>query len=146
MDTPSRHMTRDQAKGRARDLRKSLAEEGVAISHAQALERVSRELGFRDWNTASARLSNTPVEPFNVGDRVTGVYLKRRFSGEILALRKMADGQAYSVSLALDKAVDVSDFDSFSVLRHRITGTVSDQGRSWSRTSDGHPHLVLERE
>ena len=39
---------RDQAKARARELRAELAASSTPISHAEALERVAAELGYRD--------------------------------------------------------------------------------------------------
>ncbi|WP_277601776.1 glyoxalase superfamily protein [Brachybacterium saurashtrense] len=53
------HLTPDEAKSAARALRRSLAASGIDISHAQALEHVAHQLGFRDWNTATAQLSRS---------------------------------------------------------------------------------------
>lgn len=50
-------LTSDDAKAAARSLRRTLADTGVTISHSRALEIVAAQLGFADWNTASARLS-----------------------------------------------------------------------------------------
>ena len=72
--------TRVQAKARARQLK---AESADPISLSAALEIVAKEMGFRDWNTASARLSNVPDSQWQVGERVSGTYLKRQFSGRI---------------------------------------------------------------
>ena len=63
---------RDQAKARARELRAELAAAGTPISHSEALECVAKELGYRDWNTASARLFNMPEVVLQVGDQVAG--------------------------------------------------------------------------
>lgn len=49
-------LTRDDAKTAARALRQGLAEADIPISHGRSLEIVARQLGFADWNTASARL------------------------------------------------------------------------------------------
>ncbi|MCR3718604.1 MULTISPECIES: glyoxalase superfamily protein [Prauserella salsuginis group] len=51
------HFTLNDAKMAARTLRRSLAATDVIISHSRALEIVSQQLGFTDWNTASAHLS-----------------------------------------------------------------------------------------
>ena len=40
----------------AKALRRVLAERGTELSHGEALECVARQLGWRDWNTLSARL------------------------------------------------------------------------------------------
>lgn len=136
---------RDQAKARAREIRAELALAGTPISHSEALERVAHELGYRDWNTASARLSNEPEVPLQVGDQVAGSYLKKPFTGRVLSVREMAGGTAFEITLDFDEPVDVVEFDSFSAFRKRINATVSSGGVSFSKTSDGVPHLVVER-
>ncbi|HAE26471.1 MULTISPECIES: glyoxalase superfamily protein [Hyphomonas] len=137
--------TRDLAKARAREIRADLAKAGTPISHSEALEWVAKELGYRDWNTASARLSNMPEVVLQVGDQVAGRYLKQAFDGRVLAVREMAGGTAFEVTLEFDEPVDVVEFDSFSNFRQRITTTVSSGGVSFSKTSDGVPHLTVER-
>lgn len=47
-------MTIDEAKRAARVLREQLLEAG--LTHSRALEIVAQQLGYQDWNTASARL------------------------------------------------------------------------------------------
>lgn len=136
---------RDQAKARARELRAELAAGGTPISHAEALERVAAELGYRDWNTASARLSNEPDVPLQVGDLVAGRYLKQAFTGRVLGVREVAGGAAFDVTIRFDEAVDVVEFESFSNLRTQVQITVSAAGVSAFRTSDGVPHMVVER-
>ncbi len=44
------------AKQAAQVLRTELVGDGSALGHSRSLEIVARQLGFRDWNTASARL------------------------------------------------------------------------------------------
>jgi hypothetical protein len=124
-------------------LRKNLFSRGVAITHAQALERVAAELGFRDWNTAVARLSNDPEFAVQVGDMVSGTYLKQAFTARVLAVRVLSGGSHFNVTLHLDEPVDVVRFDSFSSFRQRVNATVDDTGVSPAKTSDGQPHLVI---
>lgn len=138
--------TRAQAKARARELRAEAANLGESMSHARALEAVARELGHRDWNTASARLSNQPEIPLQTGERVTGRYLKQAFRGRVHGVRELAGGMGYEVTLHFDEPVDVVEFESFSGLRQRVTAMVSEDGVSWSKTSDGVPHLIVQRE
>lgn len=145
MQTVNRPANRKQAKQRARDMRAELMSRGETISHAQSLERVAHELGYRDWNTASARLSNLPETAFQVGDEVIGKYLKKAFQGRLLAVRSLDDGSAFTVTVHFDEPVDVVEWESFSALRQRVTATVSPEGVSWNKTSDGHPHMTLER-
>ena len=54
-------LTLDDAKTAARALRRALAAADVTISHSRALEIVATQLGFVDWNTASAQLSAQPA-------------------------------------------------------------------------------------
>ena len=135
--------TRVQAKARARQLK---AESAVPISLAAALERVAKDMGFRDWNTASARLSNTAAASWQIGERVSGQYLKREFSGRIHGVREMQAGSGYEVSIHFDEPVDVVEWDSFTSHRQRVTAKVSPEGVSWAKTSDGVPHLIVAPE
>ncbi|WP_291075057.1 glyoxalase superfamily protein [Hyphomonas sp.] len=137
--------TRDAAKARARELRLEAGTAGHTISHSKALELVAAELGYRDWNTASARLSNTPEAPCQLGDQVAGRYLKQPFEGRVLAIRELAGGMGYEVTLHFDVPVDVVAFDSFSAHRQRVSAMVGGDGKSWAKTSDGQPHLIIEQ-
>lgn len=138
--------TRALAKAQAREIRAASVQAGHSMSHAQALEEVARQLGYRDWNTASARLSNQPEIPLQVGERVSGRYLKQPFSGRVHAVRELAGGMGYEIVLHFDEPVDVVEFDSFSGLRQRVQGLISEDGVSWQKTSDGVPHLVVQRD
>ena len=132
-----------QAKQRAKIMRKDLFSRGIKISYGQALERVAVEIGYRDWNTAVARLSNEPPFRIQVGDTVSGAYLKQPFTGQVLAVREIGGGSHYEVTLHFDEPVDVVSFDSFSAFRQRVNVTVDDTGVSPSKTSDGEPHIVI---
>jgi hypothetical protein len=138
-------VTRDQAKARARELRAELSATGTQVSHAEALERVAAELGYRDWNTASARLSNEPEVQLQVGDRVVGRYLKQPFTGRVLGVREVSGGAALEVTIRFDEAIDVVEFESFSNFRTQVQITVSAGGVSPMKTSDGVPHMTVER-
>lgn len=144
MPIPVKPVTRAQAKQRARKLREQARTSGHPISHSQSLEMIASALGYRDWNTASARLSNRPEASLQVGEEVSGLYLGVPFEGRLLALREMADGQAFQVTIHFDDPVDVVAFDSFSAFRQRVTATVSPDGVSWDKTSDGRPHMIVE--
>ena len=135
--------TRVQAKARARQLK---AESAAPISLATALEIVAKDMGFRDWNTASARLSNAAATSWQVGERVSGQYLKRAFSGRIHGVRELQAGSGYEVTIHFDEPVDVVDWDSFASHRQRVTAMVSPEGISWAKTSDGVPHLIVAPE
>lgn len=137
--------TREHAKVRAKQLRAEAAGNGKAISHSQALEQVARENGFGDWNVMSARLGNAPEINFSIGDEVSGQYLKQAFSGRVKAVRELSGGYAMEVVFDFDEPVDVVTFDSFSAWRKRVKATLTTQGISFAKTSDGVPQMVVER-
>lgn len=130
-------------KAMAKALRRALEAQGTMVSHAQSLELIARQHGARDWNTLHARLStqNAPSE-LVLGAQVTGEYLGQIYIGKIIALSGPAGHR--NVEIALDQPVDTVRFDSFSNWRHRIRGTIGENGRSFRRTSDGTPHLTVE--
>lgn len=135
--------TISQAKQAAKQLRAALAEQGEAISHAQALERVAQRHGFRDWNAFHAALRDWRPKGWEVGGRVTGRYLSQPFAATVLAADQFRPGW-FRLVLDLDAAVDVVRFDSFSNLRKRIRVEVGPEGHSKERTSDGTRHVALE--
>ncbi|RMQ51027.1 hypothetical protein ALQ04_02227 [Pseudomonas cichorii] len=53
----------EQAKQMAKRLRASLATRNQELSHSAALELVAQQLGYKDWNTASAMLEPASTEP-----------------------------------------------------------------------------------
>ncbi len=134
--------TIDQAKARAKALRAELTAQGREISHSAALELVAKAHGFHDWNTLHARAGNRPQPPVQVGDITAGRYLGQEFLAEVIGITALSEGR-YEVELQLAEAVDVVTFDSFSNFRSRIRKVVDSAGRSFDRTSDGVPHLVL---
>ncbi|MBL3609650.1 glyoxalase superfamily protein [Rhodovulum sulfidophilum] len=138
MTQPSLGTVKTQAKA----LRQALQAQGTAISHAQALELIARQYGARDWNTLHARLGqrNAPAE-LALGTKVTGHYLGQTYSGVIVALSGPSGNR--HVEIALDQPIDTVRFDSFSNWRHRIRGTIGEDGRSSRKTSDGSPHLTV---
>jgi len=132
-----------KAKDQAKRLRAGLAESGTDLSHAQALELLAHQHGFRDWNTFHAAIGNRPPEDWAPGGRVTGSYLSQPFVATILSVGRVQPGW-FCLVLDLEEAVDVVAFDSFSNFRKRIRGIVGPQATSRERTSDGQPHLVLD--
>nr|WP_321510727.1 glyoxalase superfamily protein [uncultured Celeribacter sp.] len=139
-----KHPSIEAIKTQAKALRQALQAQGTAVSHAQSLELVARQHGARDWNTLHARLiqRNAPPE-LALGDRVTGQYLGQTYRGKVVSLSGPATHR--KVEIALDQPVDTVRFDSFSNWRHRIRGTVGEDGRSARKTSDGTPHLTIEK-
>ena len=138
-------MTVDDAKSEAKALRAARRAEGVAISHAEALELVAHAHGAKDWNTLHARLAlrNTPP-PLTLGDRVRGRYLGQAFTGRIIGLSGPVSRR--EIEIRFDAPVDVVTFASFSNLRRQVKATIDETGRSHGQTSDGVAQLVVERE
>ena len=131
-----------EAKEQAKRLRAKLAEQGTTVSHANALELVAHNNGFRDWNTFHAAMGNRSPEDWAAGGRVRGRYLSQPFEATVIAVEMVRPGW-FRLTLDLDEAVDVVTFDSFSNFRKRIRAVVGPAGTSRERTSDGTPHLEL---
>ena len=141
-------MTRDlptiaKAKQEAKRMRAILAEQGEAISHAQALEPVAQQHGFRGWNAFHAEMRDHPPRSWTVGGRVTGRYLSQPFAATVLAADQLQPGW-FQLVIDLDEAVDVVQFESFSNLRKQIRFEVGPDGHSKERTSDETPHVELD--
>jgi len=133
-------------KAEARALRSERQQAGMPISHGEALETVARAHGFRDWNTARAAYPDRAVVPAQVGERVSGTYLKQPFTGMVLGVEmKQTDHALFDVTVLFDEPVDVITFASFSSFRQRVKTTVNLHGVSPARTGDGEPHMRLRR-
>ena len=135
-------------KEQAKRLREELARQGTNISHSAALERISKAMGYRDWNTLSAAsrsaMANVPRTgcPVAIGEEVSGRYLHQPFHGVVHDITTVSP-HAFHVTIKLDEAIDVVSFDSFSSFRSRLTGTIGSDGKTAAKTSDGRPHLEL---
>ncbi|WP_420404940.1 glyoxalase superfamily protein [Nisaea sp.] len=135
----------EDLKFSARELRRDLAAQGSGISHGQALERIAVDLGFKDWNTLSAAVRRQSTKcPVSKGERVTGHYLGQRFTATVIDAHALDLHSRYRVSLHFDEPVDVVTFDSFSAYRQRVTCTLTPDGSTPQRTSNGKPQLVLD--
>jgi hypothetical protein len=133
-----------ELKTQAKRLRTALAENGQSLSHAQALELVSKQHGFRDWNTACASARNSSPRSFKVGDRVTGTYMQQAFAGEIRGLSKVGQNDHIRVDVQFDQPVDVVTFDSFSSYRSRVNCVIDEDGIAVKKTSNGEPYLKIK--
>ncbi|MCU0789537.1 MAG: glyoxalase superfamily protein [Nitratireductor sp.] len=133
-------------KEQARRLRGALNASGGQLSHAQALEMVAKQHGHRDWNTAHALAGNAPAgPPVELMQQVSGRYLGQAFTGTVIGVMAQGAPDRWKVTLQLDEPVDVVTFESFSAFRHRITGTINADRRTSEKTSNGEPHLVIDR-
>ncbi len=140
----SRHLPSNaEAKRQARRLREDLAARGSDVSHAQALEMVAHQHGFRDWNALHAAIGNRPPDGWTPGGRVEGRYLSQPFKATVVAAEMLRPGW-FRLVLELDEAVDVVQFDSFSNFRKRVRAVIGPDGHSKERTSNGEPHVRLD--
>ncbi|MBN9669217.1 glyoxalase superfamily protein [Roseibium aggregatum] len=133
-------------KAQAKRLRSTLAADGHSLTHAQSLELLARQHGFRDWNTACAAAAPANALVLALDDRVTGTYLKQPFSGRVHGVSSHGQSGQLRVTLAFDEPVDVVTHDSFSSFRSRVTCVIGPDGLSPAKTSDGEPHLRLRPE
>ncbi|WP_299376322.1 glyoxalase superfamily protein [uncultured Tateyamaria sp.] len=134
--------SRSALKAQAKRLRAALAAAGTPCTHAQALETIARQWGARDWNTLSARATDTGQPGYAPGQRVSGRYLGHRFDAVIKAARLMPGGR-HALTLRFDAAIDVVTSRHFSALRRQVNCIVDQRGRSPRATSDGQPHVVI---
>lgn len=142
-NTPPLLASLAEAKAYARSLRRDMASTGDHITHARALEITAERMGYKDWNTLSARLG--PSQTFHpmLGDKLRGIYLKQPFIGRLIALSERNGGAYFQVAIQLDEPIDVVQFESFSAFRTRLNATLDKRGQSPSRTSDGEPQMVI---
>ena len=54
--------TIESLKTQAKNLRKTLSNDGESITHSEALELIAKQHGFRDWNTLHAAQESQPNE------------------------------------------------------------------------------------
>ncbi|WP_169196724.1 glyoxalase superfamily protein [Devosia sp. MC1541] len=141
LDTP----TATTLKSEAKDLRDSLAQMGQTLSHSAALEQIAQKHGFRDWNTARAALPERAIAPYQVGERVKGLYLEQAFSGQIIGVQMSGNMQSYTVTIQFDEPVNVTPTFMFAVLRHRVTATLDEHGFSISQRGNGNPQMQIFR-
>ncbi|WP_299480121.1 glyoxalase superfamily protein [uncultured Roseibium sp.] len=132
-----------ELKSQAKRLRKALNENGKSLSHSEALELLSAQYGYRDWNTARASAARINQLSLSVGMRVTGTYMKQAFEGEITSLSFAGSKERYYVTIQFDSPVDVVSFDSFSAFRSRVNCLIGADGVALKRTSDGEPYLKM---
>lgn len=135
----------DELKRQAKRLRVSLEAAGQAIGHGRALELIAHQHGYRDWNTLHAAIGNRPPPPpLSVGQQVRGRYLGNGFTGEIVGVRQLGEAGHHRLAIRFETPVDVSAFDSMSVLRRQISAVVDRHGVTVEKTSNGVPHLQLD--
>ncbi len=134
----------ESLKAQAKRLRTALTEsDGPALTHGQALDLLSRQYGYRDWNTLFAAKGNRMEFVLAPGQKVSGTYLQQSFRGEIISTTRLGTSGRTRVTILFEEPVDVVTFDSFSAFRQRVTVTLDADGRTAAQTSDGKPHMQL---
>jgi len=141
LDTPSAA----SLKAEARALREDRARAGTPLTQGAALEEIARRHGYRDWNTAAAARPERLATPAQVGQRVGGTYLGQPFTGLVIGVQALSDMRHFTVTVKFDTPVDVVKSQLFSAFRHRVTATLDLRGVSTARTSDGQPHMRLQK-
>jgi hypothetical protein len=141
LDTVSAQTLKSEAKA----LRAQRARAGSPMTHSQALEEVARAHGYRDWNTARASVPDRVAVPFQLGQRVTGLYLEQPFAGLLIGVQLLSDMRHYTVTIQFDAPVNVTPNFMFAAYRHRVVATVDVHGRSPALRGNGHPQMVMQR-
>lgn len=141
LDTPSAQTL----KAEARTLREEHARAGTPLSHGAALEAVARSHGYRDWNTARASVPDRVAVPFQVGSKVSGLYLDQPFVGRLIGVQLHGDMRHFTVTVLFDEPVNVTPTFMFPAYRHRVVSTVDIHGISPALRGNGHPQMVIHR-
>jgi hypothetical protein len=139
LDTPSAASLKSEAKL----LREARSIAGTPLTQSAALEEVARRHGYRDWNTAVAALPERFVTPVQVGQRVKGTYMSKPFIGLVIGMQLTPPH--FQITVKFDQPVNVSKFESMVHNRQRVSTTIDIRGVSLSHTSDGEPHMRIQR-
>ena len=134
--------TRNALKAQARRLRETLGAQGTTLTHSATLEAIARQWGYRDWNTLSATAEDRTGPLWQVGQKVAGRYLGHDFTARLKSVREAAGGY-WHLTLVFDTPIGVVASDRFSAMRRQVSATVTAEGVTHEKTSDGQPHLVL---
>jgi hypothetical protein len=132
-------------KAEAKALRDERAALGQPLAHGAALEEIAKKHGYRDWNTARAALPDRITVPFQVGMRVSGLYLDQPFTGLLIGVLLLGNMQNSTLTIQFDKPVNVTPNLMFAAYRQRVTGTVDSHGVSPALRGNGNPQLIVER-
>jgi hypothetical protein len=135
-------------KAAAKRLRAALAEDGVAITHAKALELVAKQNGVRDWNTLVAQpaaAEPNATTPFAVGDKVAGTFNGRDARGRIIGLEETIKPDLWRVTVAFNPPVNAATSELFTAERRRVQMVVGADGRSRRLTGTETGVMELKR-
>ncbi|WP_244484471.1 glyoxalase superfamily protein [Mesorhizobium sp. Root552] len=136
-------------KASAKRLRSALAEDGIAITHAKALELVAKQNGVRDWNTLVAQpalaAEHDGTTPFAVGDRVAGTFNGREARGRVIGLEETIKPDLWRVTVAFNPPVNAATSQLFTAERRRVQMVVGADGRSRRLTGTETGVMELKR-
>jgi hypothetical protein len=134
-------------KAAAKRLRAALAEDGIAVTHAKALELVAKQNGVRDWNTLAAQPAAEPngTTPFAVGDKVAGTFNGRDARGRIIGLEETIKPDLWRVTVAFNPPVNAATSQLFTAERRRVQMVVGADGRSRRLTGTETGVMELKR-
>lgn len=134
----------EELKEQARRMRIRHAANGEPINHAKALEVLSHQQGYKDWNSLHAAIKKYLADcPVSMGESVRGTYLGHPFDAKVAGIRVLHPRDQFRVSLVFEEAVDVVKFDHMSGLRKNVSCTIGVNGKTLEKTSNGEPQLVL---
>jgi hypothetical protein len=133
-------------KDQARRMRTRTVAKGAPLSQAQALEKLARMLGHRDWNTLRALAARTPEgAPLSVGDRVRLRYLGVPADARVRSVQEGEEDGLWRIALDLSGPLSIPTAEGIDLTRRRLHALVDRKGVSPARRSDGVPHLELLR-
>jgi hypothetical protein len=135
-------------KAAAKRLRAALAEDGIAITHAKALELVAKQNGVRDWNTLVAQPAAAEpngTTPFVVGDKGAGTFNGRDARGRIIGLEETIKPDLWRVTVAFNPPVNAATSQLFTAERRRVQMVVGADGRSRRLTGTETGVMELKR-
>jgi hypothetical protein len=133
-------------KDQARRMRTRTVAKGAPLSQAQALEKLARMLGHRDWNTLHAAASFTPEgAPAKTGDKLRLRYMGIEAEGRLRWVKEGAEQGYWQVAIDLTAPLPIPTAEGIDLTRRRLHADLDAKGISRERRSDGTPHLELLR-
>jgi len=133
---------RETLKSQAKRLRSDMSAKNTPLTHAQALEAIAHQWGYKDWNTLSALATDHAPQKWQVGQSLSGRYLGHPFTGHVKSASSRANGFV-ALIIRFDAPIDVVKSEGFSALRQQINCVVNSDGVSVQKISDGTPHVEI---
>ena len=110
----------ENLKQQAKRLRTQMGVDSTAITHSQALELLAHQYGYKNWNTLHAASGNQPPgPPVSIGSIVSGRYLGQPFTGNVISVAELGQGERYRITVNFEEPVDVVQFEGWYVVFRR---------------------------